>query len=280
MGDTKMKNYLTDVAKKIEEQYANFLIGKIDVENIDLYTIIQSILPEYRLYIFSKFCDLLNIQDYNMGLKYAYTKTDGINNRDVKISIDEVLDLFAKIDKKIFMEDDYNQWCNLPEIITIYRGTNKDKISKAISWTLEEKRAIWFYQKYNSKGTVFKAKIKKEDAICLIDETACGEKELIINYNKVYELEELSKNRLNREKKIQYTDNNMYADTDYVIRESRDLLQKLALVGISPDKELAEEIYKTYEQKGRYKSNYIVNFGSDFKIPLSELIKQIEEKKY
>lgn len=103
---------------------------------------------------------MLDIEDYNMGLKYAYTKTEGINNKEAKLSVDQVLELFKRIDKKIFMEEDYEDWNNLPEEITIYRGTPKGCNIKALSWTLDENRAIWFYKRYYSKGNVCKAKIR------------------------------------------------------------------------------------------------------------------------
>lgn len=270
-------NYLTDVVKLIENEYKNYLTATIHFEDIDLYTIIQNISPEYRLYVFSKFCFLLNNKDYCIGLKYAYTKTSGINTYNAKLPLEEVLNLFKKVDKKQFMQEDYEEWCKLPDIITIYRGTAKNKTNSAISWTIEEKRAIWFYKKYKSVGIVLKAKVKKEDVICYLDRSACGEKEVIVDYKKIFDIEELSKNKINRQIKFDFLESDdMCTNTDYVASATKHLLEQLALFGIMPNKELATEIFRTYEERGRYKSNYVLSFGKNQKITLAQLLEQLE----
>lgn len=96
------------------------------------------------------------------------------------------------------MEEDYNKFLELPKEVEIYRGTTNKEYVPAISWTLDRKRAIWFYQKYEKVGTVFKAKIKKEDIICYLDRTACGEKEVIVDYENIYDIEELKKQEINQ----------------------------------------------------------------------------------
>lgn len=101
-----MGRNLENISKQIEKEYGNYITLPIGIKNIDIYTIIQNILPEYRLYIFSKFCNKLNAEDYNMGLKYAYTKTKDINSKEAKIPVDQVLELFKEINKKLFMEED------------------------------------------------------------------------------------------------------------------------------------------------------------------------------
>lgn len=127
-----MGRNLENISKQIEKEYGNYITLPIGIKNIDIYTIIQNILPEYHLYIFSKFCNKLNAEDYNMGLKYAYTKTKDINSKEAKIPVDQVLELFKEINKKLFMEEDYEDWCDLPEVITICDRLGGGKMYKTV----------------------------------------------------------------------------------------------------------------------------------------------------
>lgn len=272
-----MDNKLKQIVNIIETKYSHLITSPINFENVDLYTIIQNIDKEYRLYIFKIISNLLDEKEYCLGLKYAYTKSEGINTKDAKISLDEVIELFKGANAKILMGKDYNKFANLPNELTVYRGTTNKELYPAISWTIDKKRAIWFYQKYNSKGTVFKAKIKKEDVICYFDKTTCNEKEVIIDYKKIYKVEELKETEKNTPVNFLSTKNSKFGvNADYVVAATKYLVDQLARFGIVPDKELVGEIYKTYQENGKYKSNYILQFPSGDSISLYELIKQIE----
>lgn len=179
-------------------------------------------------------------------------------------------------DAKTLMKEDYNKFLELPEEVEIYRGTINREYIPAISWTIDKKRAIWFYQKYEKVGTVFKAKIKKEDIICYLDETACGEKEVIVDYENIYDVEELKKDEINQKVTIN-NEEKFVVNTDYVVVATQYLLNSLAQFGILPKKELAEEIYKTYQYMGKYKSKYILQFPSNQSIELGDFINQLEK---
>ena len=268
-------NYL-DIAKQLEKEYSKYFSSPITIPETDLYLIIQNTLPQYRLFIFTKFCSLLSKKDYCNVLKYAYTKTSGLNTSKGKLKLDDILLLFKNADKKLLMEVDYKKWLKFSDEVTIYRGTSEKTFHNAISWTIDRKRAIWFYKKYESKGTVFKAKIKKSDIICFLDKSACNEKEVIVDYNKIYCMEELSKEEIDRNINFDCYEFNGNTNNDYVIRATQNLLELLSGVGITPTKELANEIFKSYQQRGKYKSNYILNFISGDKISLSDLLELAE----
>lgn len=271
-----MKNNYYEIVSLIENNYKEYLDRPISINNIDLYTIIQNINPKYRLYVFSKISNLLNSDDYCSGLKYAYTKTKDINTNDSALSLDEILDLFRKADKKKLMGIDYRRWKKFQDIIVIYRGTSKTENKNAISWTIDRNIAIWFYKKYNSVGTVYKAKIKKDDIICFFDKDACNEKEVIINYKNILSLEELSKNELKRDVKINIS-SNMGINTDYVIAATSNMIQKLADMGVLPTQELGIEIFNFYQTSGQYKSKYIVQFPDGTQVSLNKIFSSILE---
>lgn len=272
-----MHTNLKKVIDLIYNKYEDFLIRPIDFHNADLYLIIQNINPKHRLYIFKEISSLLTEEDYCFGLKTSYIKTEGVNTKNTKISLEEVLKLFKNCNLEMLMGDDYNTFVDLPETLIIYRGTAQGNNASAISWTIDKERAIWFYKKYDSKGTVLEAKIKKEDVICYLDKTACSEKEVIVDYKKVFDIKELPKAEINQDLNFEQF-NTGYVNTDYVIEASQYFLQQLANFGVLPTMELATEVFKSYQTQGNYKSNYILSFPSGEKIKLYELLEQIDSK--
>lgn len=266
-----------NIAKMLYENHEELFSAPIIVPDVDIFLIIQNTLPEYRLYMFNQFYSLLNMKEYCFGLKTAYAKTSGINTHGSKVSLDDILKLFDKADKKELMGIDYKSWLKFPDEITIYRGTSSKEIHDAISWTIDRKRAIWFYKKYESKGTVLKAKVKKKDVLCYLNESACHEKEVIVNYKNIYSIEQLPKDEIDRKYNFDCYTKSGNVNNDYVIEATQYLLQHLLNAGVPFTKELAEEIFKSYQTRGEYKSKYILNFASGETITLYDLLLQIEK---
>lgn len=269
-----MKTDLNKIIAILKTKYKDYLQSNL-VLTEDIYTIIQCIRPEYRLFIFNEIKDLLNDKEYVLALKYAYTKTSGINTNESKLSTDEVLYLFKNANLKELIGVDYKRYIKLPDIVNIYRGTSCKANYNAISWTIDRNRAIWFYKKYKSKGTVYKAKIKKQDIICYLDKSACLEKEVIVNYKNIFSLEELPKEEIDRDINFSFEDEGT-VNTDYVINASQHILQSLVNFGVFPTKELATELFKSYQTQGKYKSNYVIKFFTGEEIILHELLEKIE----
>lgn len=259
------------------KNHKEHLYGHLQADETEIYMIIQMILPEYRLLIFKEIGKFLNIEDYSLGLRYAYMKASGLNSKNAKLTLDEVLNLFDNADKDLLMEEDTQEYYNLPPIVTIYRGSPLKNNTKAISWTLDRKRAIWFYKKYESKGCVYKAKIKKENIKCYLDKVACCEKEVVVDYKKIYDIEKLSDEEIDDVQDFSEFDSGS-VNMDYVIQASQHILQQLANFGILPTKELAEEVFKSYQTRGEYKSNYVLTFFTGEQIILHELLEKLEEK--
>lgn len=146
----------------------------------------------YRL-AFLKFTkDYLDIKDFSKYLIDTWI-TDEYVNRNATVSKNELLEYFKKASKDLIMnEDEQIAYSNLEEEITIYRGVtdyNKDD-TKAMSWTLDENIAKWFANRFRQKGYVFKAKINKKDIFAFCNMR--NEKEVIVDFTKLYDLELLN----------------------------------------------------------------------------------------
>lgn len=118
-----MKSNYKELINYIMKNHKEHLSGNIQSDETEIYIIIQMILPEYRLLVFKEISKFLSVEDYSLGLRYAYMKASGLNSKNAKLTLDEVLDLFDNADKDLLMEEDTQEYYNLPSIVTIYRGS-------------------------------------------------------------------------------------------------------------------------------------------------------------
>lgn len=110
---------------------------------------------------------------------------------DVNVRPKQVLSLIKCADKESLMnEDELEIFNNLDDEITIWRGSKSKNGYKGCSYTLDEDVAKWFANRYDKKGYLFKAKIKKEDVIAY--KTSRSETELIVDYNKIYDVQDIT----------------------------------------------------------------------------------------
>lgn len=80
--------------------------------------------------------------------------------------------------KDVMMPKDYELFQKLPETLTIYRGLQGKKSSvRGLAWSLEQKKAEWFANRWNHKGKVYQARIAKKDCFAFYEE----ESEVVVN---------------------------------------------------------------------------------------------------
>lgn len=187
------KTNIKKVREITSKKFSDFLTYKIrDWNKTDLAVLIQLIDAKQRLKYFSTIKEYLSKEDYAFALKTTYLKTSGLNDPNAPIKLDELIKYFNAIDKKVLMGKDYDIYKKLPDEVTIYRGTNVKEYHDAISWTIDKKVAIWFYQKYESKGNVFKAKISKQYIMCYLNKDAgMDEDEVLVNPHYIRDIEPL-----------------------------------------------------------------------------------------
>lgn len=149
------------------------------------FQIIYMIRDADKRTFFKFIMDYLDDKDFGEIFRYVWTATE-CPHFDINISVAELKKMFKKANKKYLMEkDEIKKIENMPEEITIYRGITSDTYYKALSWTLDENKAIWFSNRFNTNGNVFRAKIKKQDVLAYFGNE---EKEIIVDYNKIYDL--------------------------------------------------------------------------------------------
>lgn len=143
----------------------------------------------YLPVFFQRTSRYLSISDFSTFLSAMWTYVE-FPNADANVTTEEFVSFFKSADPKLLMEDeDYATWETLPEEITVYRGISGDGKVKKLSWTLSEKKAHWFADRWSMQGSVYRAKIRKEDVFAYFDER--GEKEVVLDPKKLFKIEKL-----------------------------------------------------------------------------------------
>lgn len=128
--------------------------------------------------------EYMNEKDFSVFLSTIWTYVE-FPNRDKNISKKDFVKLFKKANKKYLMDkNERKKYDNFSEEIVIYRGTTNDDY-KALSWTLDENIAKFFANRWG-EGQIYEAKIKKQDVLAYFDSR--NEKEIVVNYEKIYEI--------------------------------------------------------------------------------------------
>ena len=143
----------------------------------------------YRMTYFKYIKEYLDEKDFAEMLNFSWLNDENANN-NINVSNKELLSHFKKANKEYLMnEDDFKVFESLPNVVTIYRGvTDKNKDNKkALSWTLSQDKAEWFAHRFDEVGEVWKTEISKDNIFAYFDEM--GEKEVIIDYNAIDDIE-------------------------------------------------------------------------------------------
>lgn len=111
--------------------------------------------------------EYLDIKDFSEILGDCWTRVE-YSNMDVNLKPLELITYFKQCDKSILMdEDEFNTYNSFPDVVTVYRGvtTYNDKNIKVLSWTTNVETAEWFAKRYDEKGIIYSATIKKENIL-------------------------------------------------------------------------------------------------------------------
>lgn len=146
----------------------------------------------YLLAFFKYTKQYLDEKDYSEFLINSWVM-DEYANCNTNVSKEELLKYFKEASKEFMMDEKETEvFEQLDDVVTIYRGVtdyNKDNI-KALSWTLDKTKAEWFATRFNREGQdglVYEAKIKKNDIFAYTNKR--NEKEVLVNYRKLYDIE-------------------------------------------------------------------------------------------
>lgn len=167
------------------------------IKKIDEYKDFLCLITKpYRLAFLKYTLPYIDRKDMSEYLIDAWVLDEYANN-NTNVTTDELLEWFLFADKNYLMEEsEIDVLNNLPDIVTIYRGVtdyNKGN-KKALSWTLSKKTAKWFATRFNENGYIFEAKVNKGDILAYCN--GRNEQEVIVDFNKIYELQEYPNSQL------------------------------------------------------------------------------------
>lgn len=137
--------------------------GVID-EADSAFQIYMMVTKSYALRFLKFARHALSEKDFANILSDAWIRTESPNN-DPNLSKRDLVSLFMATDPALLMsEEDYQQFKDLDDVVTVYRGVTSVNANnvKALSWTLDRDTAEWFAHRFGESGTVYEAQIRKE----------------------------------------------------------------------------------------------------------------------
>lgn len=171
-----------DITKSPEElvSWQNYMKAQID-EAKSAYHIYMMTNKPYSM-TFLKFAKPhLSQKDFSEILADAWIYSEN-PNLDKNFKQKELLQMFKDAAPHILMDkDEQKQLVELDDTVTVYRGvtTYNAKNIKALSWTLEQKTAEWFANRFGEDGTVYESQIPKQHIYALLN--GRGESEVIVD---------------------------------------------------------------------------------------------------
>lgn len=142
----------------------------------------------YLLLWFKLIRHLLSPEDYGNALRDVWIHSE-FPNADANVSVSESIRFFRAADRKYLMEaDDYKQYNELPDKITVWRGVTKGKNPIGLSYTTDKARAEWFQNRWpdvDNPGYLLELTVSKQDILAYIDSR--GEQEVIVDISKYKE---------------------------------------------------------------------------------------------
>lgn len=133
--------------------------------------------------------DYLSSEDYSKFLANMWIMVE-FSNSDKDIPPSDFVEIFRRANKKHLMEaSEIKVLKELPDKVTIYRGVKPNSSTKALSWSLNKETAQWFANRFEENGTVYQAKIRKEDILAFFD--GRKEQEVVVDFEKLYDIKKV-----------------------------------------------------------------------------------------
>jgi len=154
--------------------------------------IINIIRPPYRLVALKYMKRYMSLGDFSKAFGDVWVESENPNG-DINVPPNESAKYFKQADKRKLMNDaEYEYYANLPERMTIYRGVSVGRVKNGLSWTADEKIAVWFANRFNNngkRGYLLKADILKENVLAYFCRR--GEEELVVYPKDIEQIERI-----------------------------------------------------------------------------------------
>ncbi len=167
-------------SKENLQRWREFMGAKIDSakEVVSVYLMLNK---TYGL-AFLKYAKRdLSGKDLSELLADAWIRSES-PNMDANVTKGELVAMFEQADKVALMtEQERKLLSEFNDTVTIYRGVTSynAKNIKALSWTIDKKKAEWFAHRFGENGTVYKSQISKDKILAYF--IGRGESEIIVN---------------------------------------------------------------------------------------------------
>lgn len=170
---------------KTIQTYTELIDNATDYDNLIIF-----IRNPYKLFFIKATKRYLSIKDFSKNLIESWIVDENANN-NINVSPNELVKYFKEASKDYLMDkEDRAIFDNFDDVVTVYRGLNAmEKSEKAMSWSLSIDTAKWFARRFNNNGDVYQAKVNKQDILTYCDTR--NEKEVIVDYRKVYDVEKV-----------------------------------------------------------------------------------------
>ena len=164
---------------------------KTELKSASLDKIFAIMMAKYHLAYLKYAKPHMSKNDFEKYLAFAWVHSEN-PNKDINVSISELIKWFRNSDKNNLMEaDEQKYYDSLPETVEIYRGVAVGRAeSEGLSWTCNYDTAKWFSERFDrddEKGYIIKAKIHKEDIFAYFN--GRDEDEVLCDSSKIFDKE-------------------------------------------------------------------------------------------
>lgn len=166
--------------KREIERMVGFIRKSDDLNEAFIY-----INKPYKIALLNRLNTLLTPREVGNLLSLFWVQTEWPHQNGIRV----LNRLFKKANGHLMSTEDERKFKLLPDTVIVYRGLQGSKAKvKAFSWTTDKWRAQWFAKRWETKGSVYRAKVAKKDIYMYTD--IRNESEVVVS---PYALKEITK---------------------------------------------------------------------------------------
>lgn len=127
--------------------------------------------PPYRLFFLNLIRSVLSDNDFGELFRAFWPSVEQING-DKNLTRRSIIRLLQSVPKDCLMDKEcFLAYQQLPPVFSVYRGVTpyNESRHRAISWTSDIDIAQWFATRYGEHGTIWRANVKKQWVLALLE---------------------------------------------------------------------------------------------------------------
>lgn len=177
-----LDNKLLDLTKPTEAlRWRTAMRGVIQKKNAQGIFLLMN--PPYRLFFLNLIRFALSDNDFGKLFRAFWPSVEQING-DKNLTRRSIIRLLQSVPKDCLMDKEcFLAYQQLPPVFSVYRGVTpyNESRHRAISWTSDIDIAQWFATRYGEHGTIWRANVKKQWVLALLEGK---EQEILIDIPK------------------------------------------------------------------------------------------------